>query len=310
MTCAFARHDQAGLGDTTGHAGRRARGRAPPVRPRRRCAITEVAPGVRMPLGSRWVANFSPLTTMVWPALCPPQVRTTKSMVSVVASRSVALPLPSSPHWAPRTTIAGIASPPHLTRTAPGHKAPGLLRQHATKSADPAWGAWVSVRAVDPLLVITNRRRRDCRRRRRSRRALEVLRSARVGRGGRSRRTPASSTACCTAPAPAGSWWPAATAACTPSWRRCTGATSCAGRVLGLLPLGTGNDFARGIGIPLDVEEAARLVLDGRGPPGRPDRRRARRRRRQQRARRGGRRRGRHGRRLEDAARRRSGSAG
>jgi diacylglycerol kinase (ATP) len=32
---------------------------------------------------------------------------------------------------------------------------------------------------------------------------------------------------------------------------------------LGLLPLGTGNDFARGTGIPLDIEEAARLLLDG-----------------------------------------------
>ena len=40
-------------------------------------AMTLVAPGVRMPLGSRWVAYFSPLMTMVWPALCPPLVRTT-----------------------------------------------------------------------------------------------------------------------------------------------------------------------------------------------------------------------------------------
>jgi diacylglycerol kinase (ATP) len=33
--------------------------------------------------------------------------------------------------------------------------------------------------------------------------------------------------------------------------------------VVGLLPLGTGNDFARGAGIPLDVEEAARLIVQG-----------------------------------------------
>ena len=49
--------------------------------------------------------------------------------------------------------------------------------------------------------------------------------------------------------------------------RRCTAATSSADAVVGLLPLGTGNDFARGIGIPLDVEEAARLVLDGEVRP-------------------------------------------
>src|SRR5262245_13890413 len=33
--------------------------------------------------------------------------------------------------------------------------------------------------------------------------------------------------------------------------------------VLGLLPLGTGNDFARANDIPLEVEEAARIVLEG-----------------------------------------------
>lgn len=32
---------------------------------------------------------------------------------------------------------------------------------------------------------------------------------------------------------------------------------------VGLVPLGTGNDFARGVGIPLDPAEAARLVLEG-----------------------------------------------
>jgi YegS/Rv2252/BmrU family lipid kinase len=40
-----------------------------------------------------------------------------------------------------------------------------------------------------------------------------------------------------------------------------------AGRTLALLPLGTGNDFARGTGIPLDIEDAARLVLDGEPRP-------------------------------------------
>lgn len=36
------------------------------------------------------------------------------------------------------------------------------------------------------------------------------------------------------------------------------------GTAIGLIPLGTGNDLARGAGIPLDVEEAARAVLAGR----------------------------------------------
>lgn len=39
------------------------------------------------------------------------------------------------------------------------------------------------------------------------------------------------------------------------------------GKTLALLPLGTGNDFARGTGIPLDIEDAARLVLEGEPRP-------------------------------------------
>ncbi|MBB6628381.1 diacylglycerol kinase [Nocardioides sp. KIGAM211] len=39
------------------------------------------------------------------------------------------------------------------------------------------------------------------------------------------------------------------------------------GSVVGLLPLGTGNDFARGTGIPLDIEEAARVILEGEVRP-------------------------------------------
>jgi diacylglycerol kinase (ATP) len=38
-------------------------------------------------------------------------------------------------------------------------------------------------------------------------------------------------------------------------------------KVLGLIPLGTGNDFARGTGIPLDPAEAAGLILDGEVRP-------------------------------------------
>src|SRR5436190_2318456 len=45
--------------------------------------------------------------TIVWPALLPPWKRTTTSAFS--ARRSVILPLPSSPHWAPTTTMEGIS---------------------------------------------------------------------------------------------------------------------------------------------------------------------------------------------------------
>ncbi|MBA2954678.1 diacylglycerol kinase [Nocardioides sp. MAH-18] len=37
--------------------------------------------------------------------------------------------------------------------------------------------------------------------------------------------------------------------------------------VLGLIPLGTGNDFARGTGLPLDPEEAAQVVVHGVAKP-------------------------------------------
>ncbi len=37
--------------------------------------------------------------------------------------------------------------------------------------------------------------------------------------------------------------------------------------VLGLLPMGTGNDFARALGVPLDIEAAARLLLEGQVRP-------------------------------------------
>ncbi len=38
-------------------------------------------------------------------------------------------------------------------------------------------------------------------------------------------------------------------------------------KVLGLLPMGTGNDFARSNDIPLEIEEAAQLILEGEPRP-------------------------------------------
>ena len=40
-----------------------------------------------------------------------------------------------------------------------------------------------------------------------------------------------------------------------------------AGRTLGLLPLGTGNDFARALNLPLDPEAAAQVILSGAPRP-------------------------------------------
>jgi diacylglycerol kinase family enzyme len=39
------------------------------------------------------------------------------------------------------------------------------------------------------------------------------------------------------------------------------------GREVGLIPLGTGNDFARGLGLPLEPDQAAQVVLDGHAHP-------------------------------------------
>src|ERR1700710_1964666 len=67
--------------------------------------MTHVLSEWRIPEGIRWKANFSPPRTIVWPALLPPWKRTI--VVARSASRSVILPLPSSPHWAPTMTTPG-----------------------------------------------------------------------------------------------------------------------------------------------------------------------------------------------------------
>src|SRR4051794_1971510 len=74
-------------------------------------------------------------------------------------SRSVALPLPSSPHWAPSTTIAGIGKPSVMRlrtnkrRALSGQQHPGLLRWNATSLGHPAarYG-----REVEGILVVSN----------------------------------------------------------------------------------------------------------------------------------------------------------
>src|SRR3982074_2885931 len=60
-----------------------------------------------MPDGMRWNFHVSPAWMIVCPALLPPWKRTTTSACS--ARRSMTLPLPSSPHWAPTITVPGIS---------------------------------------------------------------------------------------------------------------------------------------------------------------------------------------------------------
>src|SRR6185312_9857407 len=64
--------------------------------------IRHSASSRRMPEGIRCSTVFLPLMTRVWPALWPPWKRATALTRSV--SRSTILPLPSSPHCAPRMT--------------------------------------------------------------------------------------------------------------------------------------------------------------------------------------------------------------
>src|ERR1700761_8220221 len=67
--------------------------------------ITEVFSECRIPEGIRWNLYSVPSWTIVCPALLPPWKRT--MVVARSASRSVILPFPSSPHWAPTMTTPG-----------------------------------------------------------------------------------------------------------------------------------------------------------------------------------------------------------
>src|SRR5919201_6293436 len=67
---------------------------------------TQRQPLCRMPDGIVCRTYFSRPTTTVWPALLPPWKRTTTLTWGVITSTT--LPLPSSPHCAPITTMLGM----------------------------------------------------------------------------------------------------------------------------------------------------------------------------------------------------------
>src|SRR6185503_14090487 len=71
--------------------------------------ITQRQPLCRIPDGIVCSTYFSRPTTTVWPALLPPWKRTTTFTCGVMTSTT--LPLPSSPHCVPTTTMLGMAVP-------------------------------------------------------------------------------------------------------------------------------------------------------------------------------------------------------
>src|SRR5712664_4005234 len=74
--------------------------------------MTQRRPLWRIPDGIVCSTYFSRPTTTVWPALLPPEKRTTTSTCGVMMSTT--LPLPSSPHCAPITTMfLGMSRPSH-----------------------------------------------------------------------------------------------------------------------------------------------------------------------------------------------------
>lgn len=161
--------------------------------------------------------------------------------------------------------LRGAAAGRATERNSPGTTAPGLLRPHATKAAgggrtcSGGRGRSASVHVVDPLLVITNREAGTSDEESlaaalavlRERASVEVAATSNPGeldgvlhRAGSRRIVVAGGDG-------------SLHAVIAALYRR----HDLKDAVLGLLPLGTGNDFARGTGIPLDIEEAARVVL-------------------------------------------------
>ena len=179
------------------------------------------------------------------------------------------MPFPSSPHWAPMMAIAGMIlllwwsslSRPLKTKEL-RHKCTGALAATRYQRMVSPGMTSVTVRHVDPLLVITNSEAGTSDEERlaealavlRERASVEVAATSNPGeldgvlhRAGSRHIVVAGGDG-------------SLHAVISALHRR----HELENAVVGLLPMGTGNDFARGVGIPLDIEDAARVVLDGK----------------------------------------------
>ena len=84
---------------------------------------------------------------MVWPALFPAEYRAT--IFAFSARRSTILPLPSSPHWPPTTTIAGIYKGPSCGPSFPSRR----VRRAKWKSSRSIAESAVMRQAIQPQRV-------------------------------------------------------------------------------------------------------------------------------------------------------------
>src|SRR3954469_8385284 len=118
--------------------------------------IAQRTPGCSIPLGI-W-CNTNDLSAMwtVCPALAPPWYRTTQSARS--ARTSTSLPLPSSPHCAPTTTIVRVLESNIQERWKPGTD-PDRWAEKA--NAPRASGRWFNLRFRQVVSTLGGRRRRN-----------------------------------------------------------------------------------------------------------------------------------------------------
>ena len=191
-------------------------------------------------------------------------------------SWSVALPLPSSPHWAPSTTIPGIENNlPSAVRNDTTCEEPGCNSTRAlatTRYQGPARSSIVRAGPVRSMVAAWNR----CCSSPTSTPAAAATRRSRSPSGccGRTptSRSPTTSNpgeldgvlhrAGCRQIVVAGG--DGSLHAVVKALHR---RHELAKRTLGLIPLGTGNDFARTLGIPLDPGEAAAALMTGESRP-------------------------------------------